>query len=232
MNKKHVMLITGTSRGIGKYLTEHYTKKFIVIGCSRKESNYSSSNYVHFCMDVSDEKKVKEIFNFIRKKYGRLDYLVNNAGKGSMNHSLLMPVGIAKDILETNVLGTFLFTREAAKIMKNKKFGRIVNFVSFAIPFKLEGEAVYAASKAAIVSLTQILSREYADFGITVNAVAPPATQTDLIKGVPDTKMNLLLKRQAIHRYGNLNEISHIIDFLIDEKSEMVTGQIIYMGGV
>ena len=226
------MLITGTSRGIGKYLTEHYTKKFTVIGCSRKESNYSSSNYTHFCMDVSDEKKVKELFNFIRKKFGRLDYLINNAGKGSMNHSILMPVSVARDILETNVIGTFLFSREAAKIMKNKKFGRIINFVSFAIPFKLEGEAVYAASKAAIVSLTHVLSREYADFGITVNAIAPPATKTDLIKGVQDVKMKSLLKRQAIHRFGNLHEISYLTDFLIGKKNKMITGQIIYMGGV
>ena len=116
--------------------------------------------------------------------------------------------------------------------MKINKFGRIINFTTFAVPFKLEGEAIYAASKAGVITLTEILSREYADFGITVNAVAPPAVQTDLIRGVPNEKMHNLLQRQAIHRYGNPLEVCNVINFFIKHESEMVTGQIVYLGGV
>lgn len=233
MTEQQVILISGTRKGLGKSFVEYFSKKgFIIIGCSRQTVDYKIENYHHFCLDVSDEKKVKEMFSFIRQKFGRLDVLINNAGIGSMNHSFLTPISTVHRILDTNLVANFLLSRESAKIMKKNRFGRIVNLVSFAVPFKLEGESVYAASKAAVISLTETLSREYADFGITVNAVSPPAIPTDLIKGVPKEKMNALLKRQAIHRYGKPEEVCDVIDFFIDKKNNMVTGQVVYMGGV
>ena len=233
MSDQERMIITGTRKGIGKYLAQYYVQKgFYVIGCSRGEVDYELENYQHFCLDVADEIKVKQMFVEIRKTHNRLDVLINNAGIASMNHSLLTPIETVRRILDTNVVGTFLFSREAAKLMRNNLRGRIINFVTFAIPFKLEGEAIYAASKAAVATLTEILSREYADFGITVNAVAPPAIQTDLIRGVPKEKMDALLSRQAIHRFGEPEEVCNVIDFFIRPESDMVTGQIIYLGGV
>jgi len=231
--QNYVMLVTGTRKGIGKSIAEYYLNKgYIVIGCSRGDSSIIHNDYTHFIADVSDELEVKKIFNYILKKYNKLDFLINNAGIASMNHSLLTPISTARKIFETNVIGCFLFSREAAKLMKINKFGRIVNFATFAIPFKLEGEAIYAASKAAVVSLTEILSREYAIFNITVNAVAPPAVETDLIRGVQKEKMDKLLSRQSIHRYGTPFEVCKVIDFFIDEQNEMTNGQIIYMGGL
>ena len=233
MNEKQITLITGTRKGIGRFLVEHYTSLgHFVIGCSRGETEYSINNYHHFRLDVSDESSVKKMFIDIRKKYGKLDILINNAGVASMNHSLLTPISTVRKILDTNVIGNYIFSRESAKLMKKNKYGRIINFTTFAVPFKLEGEAIYAASKAAVTTLTEILSREYADFGITVNAVAPPAVQTDLIRGVQKEKMKRLLKRQAIHRYGNPQEVCNVIDFFIKPESEMVTGQVVYLGGV
>jgi 3-oxoacyl-[acyl-carrier protein] reductase len=233
LTEKPVILISGTRKGLGKSFVEHFSKKnFIIVGCSRKPVDYDVENYHHFCLDISDEKKIKQMFLFIRKEFGRLDILINNAGVGSMNHSLLIPISTVHKILDTNVVGNLLLSRESAKIMKKNKFGRIVNLTSFAVPFKLEGEAIYAASKAAIISLTETLSKEYADYGITVNAVAPPAVQTDLIKAVPKEKMDALLKRQTIHRYGTPEEVCDVIDFFIDKNNNMITGQVVYMGGV
>lgn len=234
--RERVILITGTRKGIGKYLARYYLAKGdIVIGCSRTVPEWATpetENYKHFLADVSDEKAVKPIFSFIRREYGRLDVLINNAGIASMNHSLLTPLESAEQVLHTNTLGTFLFCREAAKIMKKCKLGRIVNFATVATPLKLEGEAVYAASKAAIVSLTQTLAREYADFGITVNAVGPTPIKTDLIRGVPSDKMKRLISRQAIHRYGTYEDVANVIDFFAQEQSDFVTGQVIYLGGI
>lgn len=233
MVEKRVMLVTGTSKGIGRHLAEYYLARgFIVIGCSRGESAIISQDYQHYCLDVDDENSVKLLFKDLNKNYGRLDFLLNNAGTASMNHSLLMPISSVRRILDTNIIGTFLFSREAAKLMKKNHFGRIVNFVTFAIPFRLEGEAIYAASKAAVVTLTQILSREYASYGITVNAVAPPAVQTDLIRGVDKKKLDALLKRQAINRYGTPDKVSSVIDFYLKAENDMVTGEVIYMGGI
>jgi len=129
MNKK-VMIITGTRKGIGRYLSEYYLdKNFIVIGCSRSESDLKHENYEHFCLDVSDEKAVKKMISATSKKYNKIDYLINNAGIASMNHSLLTPLSVVEKVFKTNVFGTFLFCREVGKIMAKNKFGRIINIV-------------------------------------------------------------------------------------------------------
>ncbi|MBF0450078.1 MAG: SDR family oxidoreductase [Candidatus Magnetomorum sp.] len=233
MDETQVMIITGTRKGIGKYLAHYYVSKgFIVIGCSRGEVDYKLSGYQHFCLDVSDEKKVKQMIAKIRKTYGRLDVLINNAGIASMNHILLTPAHTVHNILNTNVVGTFLFCREAAKLMQKNKYGRIVNTSTVATPLKLEGEAIYAASKAAILSFTEIIARELANFGITVNSVGPTPVETDLIRSVPKEKMDNLLARQAISRFGTFEDISNVIDFFIKKESEFVTGQNIYLGGI
>ena len=121
---------------------------------------------------------------------------------------------------------------EAAKIMSKNKAGRIVNFASLAVPLRLEGEAIYAASKAAIVSLTQVLAYELADFGITVNAVGPAPVKTDLVCHVPQEKMDRLIARQAVKRWGEMRDISNVVDFFIRSDSDFVTGQVIYLGGI
>ncbi len=233
MKPEKVMLITGTSRGIGKYLAEHYCRQgFQVIGCSRQESGLSLKNYEHVSLDVTDEGNVKELFRHIREKYKGLDVLINNAGVASMNHVLLTPVESAEKVLAVNMIGTFLFSREAAKIMKKEQQGRIVNFTSVAVPLKIEGEAIYASAKAAVISFTQILARELAIYGITVNAVGPAPVRTDLLRSVPEKKIHDLIQRQAIKRWGEFRDISNVIDFFISPDSDFVTGQVLFLGGV
>ena len=233
MSDKPVTLITGTRKGIGKFLVEHYVAQgHQVVGCSREDVDWSLNGYDHYLADVADEKAVKLMMSSIRKKYGRLDNLINNAGIASMNHTLLTPMSTVERILATNVNGTFLFCREAAKIMKKNGYGRIVNFSTVATPLKLEGEAIYAASKAAVLSLTEVLAREFAEFGITVNAVGPTPVKTDLIRSVPQDKMDRLLSRQAIHRFGTFEDISNCADFFIRKESDFITGQNLFLGGV
>jgi 3-oxoacyl-[acyl-carrier protein] reductase len=230
---KPITLITGTRKGIGKYLSEYYVGLgHEVIGCSRSPIDWDLPNYHHAELDVADERSVKKLFKFIRNRYGRLDNLINNAGIASMNHSLITPLSTVNDILNTNVIGTFLFCREAGKIMSSHNYGRIINFTTVATPLKLEGEAIYAASKAAICSLTEVLARELAGFNITVNAIGPTPIETDLIRSVPKDKMENLLKRQAINRYGLFEDVSNVTDFYIDKRSNFITGQNIYLGGV
>ena len=233
MSNLPVIIITGTRKGIGKHLAEYYAKnQFQVVGCSRGDIDFELDNYQHFCLNVCDEKEVKKMFNQIRKTYGRLDVLVNNAGVASMNHSVLTPISTVRKIFDTNVIGTFLFSRESAKLMKINKFGKIVNFTTVATKLKLEGEAVYAASKAAVMNFTEILSREYAEYGITVNAIAPTPVKTDLIRSVPKEKIDRLTQRLAIHRLGEFRDISNVADFFISKESDFITGQTIFLGGV
>jgi 3-oxoacyl-[acyl-carrier protein] reductase len=233
MAEKKVALITGTRKGIGRALVEHYSGSgYHVIGCSRSPFDGELPNYWHYCLDVSDEPAVKRMFSEIRKQQGRLDVLINNAGVASMNHSLLTPIAAVNKIMETNFTGTFLFCREAARLMQLHRYGRIVNFATVAVPLKLEGEAVYAASKAAVICLTQILAREFADFGVTVNAIGPVPIKTDLIRGVSSEKLDALIERQAIKRYGEPRDVIHVTDFFVEGASDFVTGQVIFLGGV
>ena len=216
MAQNNRILITGTRKGIGEYLAKYYlNKKFTVIGCSRGDSNIQDPGYFHYKLDIADEKDVTAMFKDIRKKHSGLDVLVNNAGIASMNHSMLTPISTVERILSTNVIGSFLLCREAAKLMSQKKHGRIINFGTVATPLNLEGESIYAASKAAIVSLTKILAKEYSGMGITINCIGPTPIKTDLIRAVPQEKLNALISQQTIKRYGELCDISNVIDFYI-----------------
>jgi len=228
-----VMLITGTRKGIGRYLTEYYLERgWHVVGCSRGESDLEHGRYRHFCVDVADEDGVRAMMGATRREFSTVSALLNNAGISSMNHSLLTPMSTARKIFDTNVLGTFLFCREAARLMQRQNFGRIVNFATVATKLRLEGEALYACSKAAVASLTEVLARELAPMNITVNALGPTPIKTDLIAGVPTGKMDALINRQAIRRYGEMRDVSNAVDFFLRDESDFITGQVLYLGGV
>jgi 3-oxoacyl-[acyl-carrier protein] reductase len=230
---KPVMVISGTRKGIGHFLAEHYVSSgWSVVGCSRKEPNWKLKGYRHLCLDVADERAVKQLFTSVRNLEGRLDAVINNAGIASMNHSLLTPLSTVKRIFATNVFGTFLFCREGARLMKGTGPKRIINFTTVATPLRLEGEAIYAASKASVESITQILAREFAEMGIRVNAVGPTPVQTDLVKHVPQKKMDDLLLRQAIRRWGTMEDVTNVVDFFLKPESDFITGQVIYLGGI
>ena len=233
MTDQRLMLITGDRKGIGRYLVEYYLKKnYRIIGCSRKQIDLEHANFSHYSLDITDEPKVRLMFSEIRKTYGRLDVLINNAGIASMNHVLLTPLETAQKILNTNIAGTFLFCREAVKLMKKNKMGRIVNFATVATPLKLQGEAIYASSKAAVINFSQVLAKEIGDFGITVNVVGPTPIKTDLIRKISDEKLNAVISNQAVKRFGEFQDISNVVDFFIQPESDFVTGQVIYLGGI
>ena len=228
-----ITFITGTTKGIGKFLTEHYIQQgHIVVGCSRSENSWQHENYFHYTANVTQESDIKSLFSMIRKTFGKLDHLINNAGIASMNHFMLTPMNSVNNILNTNFVGTFLCCREASKLMKKQKFGRIVNFSTIAVSLKLEGEAVYVASKAAINAFTQVIAKELAEFGITVNAVGPTPINTDLIAAVPKEKIQNILNQQAIHQLASFEDVANVIDFFLKKQSAFITGQIIYLGGV
>lgn len=241
------ILITGTRKGIGKALSEHFlSQNYIVCGCSRGASSINHAHYRHFELDVCDESAVVAMLRSIKAEFGGVDILLNNAGIASMNHILTTPFKSVQSIFNTNFFGSFLFLREVAKMMslnyrKQRQKGalkdyampyRIINFATVATPLRLEGEAIYAASKAAIVSLTQICAKELSEFGITVNALGPTPVPTDLIKNVPEAKMNALLNQQAIKRFGDFKDILNVVEFFISEKSDFITAQVVYLGGV
>jgi len=124
MIKKPVMVITGTSKGIGEKIADYYLNQgFFVIGCSRGDHKFNSKYYEHYFLDICNEVLVKKMFKQIRKKFGRMDILINNAGIASHNHTLLTPLEKVQETMNINFIGTFLFCRESVKIMKINQFG-------------------------------------------------------------------------------------------------------------
>lgn len=226
------IFITGNRKGIGKHLTSYLLSQgYNVIGCSRNVDDFAHPCYSHFICDVTDEKNVKEVVRLAKSSFGGIDVLINNAGVASLNHSLLTPGSTVKKVFETNFYGSFFFARECAKAMKNNG-GRIINFSTVAVPMNLEGELIYAASKSAVEKMTKIMAKELASFNITVNAIGPSPIYTDLIKVVPKDKIEELLQKQSIKRLGTFEDVENVIDFFISEKSNFITGQIIYLGGL
>jgi len=231
-NKKNI-LITGNRKGIGRYLSEYYLEYgHNVIGCSRSDSDLEHQNYVHFLCDVKIENEVKKTVKEAKKCFGNVDVLINNAGKAALNHSILTPAETIKDLFETNYLGSFLFARECSKQMIKKKWGRIINFSTIAVPLDLEGEMAYASSKSAIEKMGKILSKELSRYGITVNTIGPTPIYTDLIKVVPKDKIDEIINMQTIKRFGLFEDISNVTDFFISDKSSFITGQKMYLGGL
>jgi 3-oxoacyl-[acyl-carrier protein] reductase len=235
MADRRVLLVTGSSRGIGRYLAEYYAARDMdVIGCSRSPAEpIASPNYKHLTVDITAETEVVRLFGDIRAQFGRLDIVLNNAAiNPALALSLLTSSEAASRTMTTNVLGTFMVSREAAKLMMRRNWGRIVNFTSMAVRHEVPGEAIYTASKAAVQAMTRVMAKELFRYGITCNAVAPSAIETDMMKAVPRDALNAVLARNAIPDMGRPEDVSNAIDWLIRPESQSITGQVIYLGGV
>jgi 3-oxoacyl-[acyl-carrier protein] reductase len=226
------VLITGCSRGIGRSLSEHFLGAgWRVIGCSRSDVAIESDRFDHFRLDLHDAAAVKEMMREIRRRCGTLDVLVNNAGAAAMGPFALQPPEVARRLMDLNFQSAIEVTHAAIRLLRSAEHPRIVNFSSVAVPFRLEGEAIYSASKAAIEQWTRVLARELGPLRITVNAVGPTPIRTDLIRGVAEEKLQALIDRQAIPRWGTIDDVINLVDFFVRPQSDFITGQVVYLGG-
>ena len=231
-SNQQVILVTGTSKGIGKLIAEHYLKlsNNLVIGGSRSKSSISNNNYIHYELDLSKNSAVNDLMIKIRKSTNRLNVLINNVGVASMNHLLLSTPEKIDQIIDVNLKSVINLTREASKLIKKEKNGRIINMTTVASPLNLEGESVYVSSKAAIEAFTKVTAKELSAFGITVNAVGPGPVKTDLIKNIPTHKIDRIISQLSSKSYTKIDDILNILDFFMKKESQLVNGQIIYLG--
>ncbi len=227
-----VMVITGTSKGIGRGMAEHFVAKgYQVIGCSRGASTLEREGYHHAQVDVSDEQQVRTWVRSIKNAYRRIDVLVCNAGH--VRSALLMavtPGDVLEMFMQTHVAGTYFVCREVSKVMVSRQYGRIINISSPAVSLHLEGTSAYAATKAAIVEMTKVLANELAPVGITCNVVSPGLIMTEAAQAFGQEWAEHLVAKQTIKRPVTIEELCAVVSFFAASESGCITGQVIQMG--
>ena len=234
-------IITGASRGIGAAVAERLAKDgfSVVVNYAGNEAeaaalvNKITSAGAHAIpakADVSKAEEVSRMFEVAEKEFGGVDVLVNNAGI-----MLLSSIGSTDDTaferqIAVNLKGTFNGLREAAKRLRNG--GRVINFSTSVVGLKLETYGVYAATKAAVETLTAILSKELRGRSIRVNAIAPGPTATDLfLRGKSQELIDRMAKMNPLERLGTPQDIAAAVSFLAGPDGGWINGQVLRANG-
>ena len=240
MSKK-VILITGASRGIGAFTANVLAQQghSIIINYARhdEEANKvvnkilaSGGSASAFKANIAHSNEVKALFEYVIQTYGRLDVLINNAGIMALSKIEHVEDDSINQLLDVNLKGSLYTMREAAKHLSSG--GKIINLSSSVVGMNLEQYGVYTATKAAIESLTVILAKELRGRNITVNAIAPGPTATELfLDGKSEELIKKLSQAAPLERLGTVEDIAAVLDFAVNEASNWVNAQVLRVNG-
>ena len=239
-NGKPVAVITGGVRGIGRAIAEELLNadyQVVVTYCSSEEQAetmrklFQSQNLTVKRTDVSQEDEVTALFDSVKKEFGRVDVLVNNAGITEDRTFHKMDASQWHSVIDVNLNGTFYCCSQAISLMREQNFGRIVNISSIVGQKGNFGQANYAASKAGMLGLTKTLALENAVKGITVNAVCPGFIETDMVTAIPDNVQTKIKDEIPMKRFGTAKEVARAVNFLASPDSGYITGQELNING-
>ena len=231
---KKIAIVTGGTGNIGSYIVKQLIKKnFFVYSLDLNKSKIKSIKTKTIILDITNENKVNAFFKNIKK----IDLLVNNAGIGVFTPTLERTAEEFKNVMNVNLLGNFLMSRESLKIMKKQKYGKIINIASiyglkssdpniYADSGRNNSE-VYSSSKAGVIMLTKYLAAHFAKFNIQVNSISPGGFYSNQDK---EFVSNYISKTPA-NRMAKLSDLNSVLDFLIDKKNEYTNGSNITLDG-
>lgn len=242
MREEQVAIVTGGSRGIGKAVCERFAKEGIhlVLNYTSNEeaANKAKEEFENEGVkvllvkgDISKEETVERLFAEALTITGRIDILVNNAGITRDNLLIRMKEEEFDQVISTNLRGTFLCMKAAAKIMMKQRYGRIINMSSVIGLRGNVGQVNYSASKAGVIGMTKSLAKELAGRGVTVNAVAPGMIETDMTDVLSEQIKEGILSEIPMKRMGNVKEVASTVMFFAKEESAYVTGQVLCVDG-
>jgi len=226
-------LVTGSRRGVGRLITEHLLQHGAhVAGFARGEATFEHPNYVHFQVDVSDPASVQKGFAALKKITEVVHIVVNNAAVLTSQYAMIMPPAAAQAMINTNLLGTFMVSREASKMMRKSKWGRIINIGSMAASLEPIGDSVYAACKAGVSTLANVMARELAPLNVTCNTLGVSGIQSDMLAQLPKDKIAAVIAGLPLPRFAEPDDILNVIDFFASDRSSYITAQTVFLGGV
>ncbi|ENV10031.1 hypothetical protein F966_01203 [Acinetobacter higginsii] len=240
-NDKKVILITGASRGIGAFTAALLAQQGHQIVINYARNDLEANQLVEkitaaggtanaFKADISQSHQVEQLFEYVIQHYGRVDILINNAGIMCLQKIEALDDETIEKVLAINLKGSLYTMREAAKRLEQG--GKIINLSSSVIGMKLEGYGLYTASKAAIEALTAILAKELRGKNITVNAIAPGPTATELFfEGKSEALIEQLAKAAPLERLGTVEDIAAVLDFAVSDASNWINAQVIRANG-
>lgn len=229
-----VAIITGGSRGLGKEMATLFADNGAkVVALDLGELSYKHENVSYKKLDVSNSKECEKVYQEIMEEYGQIDILVNNAGitKDSLTRKMTDEQWDA--VMDVNLKGVFNITRYVGPQMAEKGSGAIVNISSVVGTYGNIGQANYAATKGAVVSLGKTWAKEFAMKGadVRVNTIAPGYTMTDILKTVPQDLLDKFASMTMLNRLGQPEEIAKAALFLVSDDASYITGQCIGVDG-
>lgn len=238
---EHTAIITGGGRGIGKAMAESFASSgvnIVVVDIDIDVAQEASLELkklgvksIALKADVSNSSDVSDVFENSMKEFGKIEILVNNAGVTRDGLLLRMKEEDWDAVININLKGTFLCSKEAVKIMSKQRYGRIVNISSVVAFMGNPGQANYSASKAGIVGLTKTIAKEYASRGITVNAVAPGFIATAMTDAISENIKQEMLKAIPMSKFGTVKDVANAVLFFASPESGYITGQVIHVNG-
>lgn len=239
--KGQVAVVTGGARGIGRAIGEGLAQRgchIAVADINADEAHGTAMmltslgvKAIGIKLNVSNSEEVKRVFEDIRKEFNRVDILVNNAGITRDGLLLRMKEEDWDSVININLKGVFLCSKEAIKGMSQQRYGRIVSLSSVAAFAGNPGQANYGASKAGIAGFTKTLAKEYASRGITANAVAPGFIQTAMTDILPEKVKEEARRQIPLGRLGTVKDVADAVIFLASPDSGYITGQVIHVNG-